>query len=463
MKNLFLIRHAKSSWTDDSLHDIDRPLNKRGKRQVAAMAGPLLELGALGDPVYVSHACRARQTIEGLLEHLPEQDLVSGIRFEPTLYTFRAKHLFKWLRSLRSDASSVTLIGHNPALTDLADMLTDGEVPDMVTGAVLHLRLPLDHRRQLGKGKGTLVRYLPPAQASYRLYRRKAPDTPETGNSLHKQVPVSLRHQLDTIRALQPGVIQGIDPEFLHQFRVNLRRSRAVTEAVETISGESALRKGLKPLKRMARRTSQLRDLDVFLHYLDQQASDNPRLQRSLRSSGATDFYRHWREQERQSLSGELERKKWHRELTQWEQTITGKVLDRAVGETTPDAIHDTVRERGMLCLGLFRALSTDAPDEDFHEVRKALKRLRYLAELDKGYYRPLLRELKEQQALYGEFQDRHQQLWLLAELADSRMDRRLPPVMTELADQIDRERQAAREAILARAPRIDDQGQSDD
>ncbi|WP_328189069.1 CHAD domain-containing protein [Marinobacter sp. OP 3.4] len=463
MKSLFLIRHAKSSWTDDSLHDIDRPLNKRGKRQVAAMAGPLLELGALGDPVYVSHACRARQTIEGLLEQLPEHNLVAGIRFEPTLYTFRAKHLFKWLRNLKGDAPSVTLIGHNPALTDLAAMLTDGEAPDMVTGAVLHLQLPLDQWRQLGKGDGTLVRYLPPAQASYQLYRRKAPEAPETGNSLRKQVPVSLRHQLDTLRALQPGVIQGIDPEFLHQFRINLRRSRAVTEAVETISGESALRKSLKPLKRMARRTSQLRDLDVFLHYLEQQASGNPRLQRSLQASGARDFYRHWRERERQSLSGELERKKWRRELAQWEQTITGKLLYRALGETTPDAIHDTVRARGQLCLEGFHALSAEAPDEDFHEVRKALKRLRYLAELDKGYYRPLLRELKEQQALYGEFQDRHQQLRLLAELADSRMDPRLPPVMTELADQIDRERLAARDAILSHPPRIDSQGQPDD
>ena len=455
MKNLFLIRHAKSSWTDDSLHDIDRPLNKRGKRQVAAMAGPLLELGALNDPVYVSHACRARQTIEGLLDQLPQHNLVAGIRFEPTLYTFRAKHLFKWLKTLRSDAPSLTVIGHNPALTDLATMLTGDEVPDMVTGAVLHLQLPLDHWHQLGKGEGTLVRYLPPAQASYRLYRRKAPEAPETGNSLRKQVPVSLRHQLDTLRALQPGVIQGIDPDFLHQFRVNLRRSRAVTEAVESISGESTLRKGLKPLKRMARRTSQLRDLDVFLHYLDQLASDNPRLQRSLQASGALDFYRHWRTQERQSLSGELERKKWRRELAQWEQTITGKVLDRALRDATPDAIHDAVRERGRQCLGLFHALSTEAPDEDFHEVRKALKRLRYLAELDKGFYRPLLNELKEQQALYGEFQDRHQQLWLLAELADSRIDRRLPPVMAELSDQIDQERQAAREAILSRAPRI--------
>lgn len=462
MKELFLIRHAKSSWTDDSLQDIDRPLNKRGNRQVAAMARPLLTLGALDDPVYVSHACRARQTIEGLLEQLPEHDLVSGIRFEPTLYTFRAKQLFKWLKQLHSDAPSLTVIGHNPALTDLAGMLTDDPVPDMVTGAVLHLQLPLDDWRQLGKKPGQVVRYLPPAQASYRLYRRKAPDAPDTGKRLQKQVPASLHHQLATIRALQPGVTQGIDPEFLHQFRVNLRRSRAVTEAIHTITGEDALRKAIKPLTAMARRTSQLRDLDVFLQYLDHQADNDPRLQRSLRASGAMDFYRHWRERERQLLSEELARKKWRKELNHWEQTVTGKTLTRALKETTTEAIHDTVRQRGQVCIDGFRALSTDAPDEAFHDVRKALKRLRYLAELDRDYYRPLLKELKAQQALYGEFQDRHQQLWLLEELAASRMDHRLPPVVAELASQIDRERLASRDTILTHPPRLDPEHPSD-
>lgn len=58
MKDLFLIRHAKSSWTDDSLRDMDRPLNKRGKRQVEAMAHSLLQLGALNGPIHASHACR---------------------------------------------------------------------------------------------------------------------------------------------------------------------------------------------------------------------------------------------------------------------------------------------------------------------------------------------------------------------------------------------------------------------
>lgn len=453
--DLFLIRHAKSSWTDASLSDLDRPLNKRGQRQVAAMARPLLALGALDGTIHVSHACRARQTMEGILEQLPNQPLVSRVHFDPALYTFRYKTLLKWLRATDHHGPTVTLIGHNPALTDLAEALTGGPVPDMVTGAVLHLQVPVERWRDLRKGHCTLKRYLPPAQASYRLFRRKAPDAPKTSGHLKHQVPLALHYQLEMIRALQPGVVQGTDPEFLHQFRIHLRRTRAVIDAIVTITGDDRLRKTLKPLKLMARQTSLLRDLDVFLAYLDTRAGNNARLRRSLQASGALASFRHWREREHRALAKALDRTNWHTSLQQWASAIAGKPLARALAGTTPDAIHQTVDHRGQRCLELFRELSDTSPDEDFHEVRKALKRLRYLAELDRPGYRVLLSELKIQQERFGEFQDRHQQQQLLGALAENRMDRRLPPVLAELAEQIDQEKMAARKAILANPPRF--------
>ncbi|GGY72699.1 CHAD domain-containing protein [Marinobacter zhanjiangensis] len=455
MKDLFLIRHAKSSWTDDSLRDMDRPLNNRGKRQVDAMARALLELGALDGPVHASHAFRARQTIEGVMEQLPERNLASRVHFDPELYTFRWKRLFRWLKHLNSDAPSITVIGHNPALTDLAGILTGDEVPELVTGAVMHLKIPVTSWHQLARGRAKLVHHLPPAEASYQLFRRKAPKAPEAGDDLQQQVPAALHHQLETIRALQPGVAQGMDPEFLHRFRVNLRRTRAVTDAIVTITGENALRKGMKPLKRMAEQTSLLRDLDVFLLYLEGQSAANPRLRRSLKASGALETYRQWQEEERQSLCRQMDSKAWHKGLKKWQATVTGKPLQRALKKTTPAAIHDTVQQRGNRCLELFRGLSHQAADDDFHELRKALKRLRYLAELDKPHYQTLLKELKGQQSLYGEFQDRHQQLSLLASLADTRRGQHLPPALKELAQQVENEKYVAREAILAQPPWI--------
>ena len=456
MKDLFLIRHAKSSWTDQSLSDIDRPLNPRGRRQVEAMAHPLLDLGALDGPVHVSHALRARQTMEGVLERLGDHTLVSRVHFDPDLYTFRWKQLYRWLKHHASEESALTLVGHNPALSDLAEALTGAEVPDMVTGAVLHLRIPVDAWDALKKGQAEFVRYLPPKHASYRLFRRKAPNPPAAVESLKKQVPQSLQYQLAMIRDLQPGVVAGTDPEFLHQFRVNLRRSRALTEALVDITSDPSLHDLARPLRRMTRQTGALRDLDVFLLYLDGKASEDPRLRRSLRASGAGDFFRDWRWREHHQLLAQLDSKSWRKGLQAWENAITGKALARALKKATPGAIHDTIRQRAAQCLHDFGTLHAQSPDDDFHDLRKALKRLRYLAELNAGHYRALLEALKVQQSLYGSFQDRHQQLSLLAVLAQGRRRQQLPPAVGELAERIAVEKQAAREAILSNPPRIE-------
>lgn len=206
----------------------------------------------------------------------------------------------------------------------------------------------------------------------------------------------------------------------------------------------------------MTRQTGALRDLDVFLLYLDAKASDDPRLHRSLRASGATEFFRDWRWREHHQLCQQLDSKAWRKGLQAWENAITGKALARALNKATPGAIHDAIRQRAARCLHDFGTLHAQSPDDDFHGLRKALKRLRYLAELDAGHYRALLEALKVQQSLYGSFQDRHQQLSLLAALAQGRRRQQLPTGVAELAERIAVEKQAAREAILSNPPRIE-------
>jgi len=65
MKTLVLVRHAKSSWSDPSLEDKDRPLNERGKRDAPAMGKRLADAGVKPDLILSSSARRARK-ISGL-------------------------------------------------------------------------------------------------------------------------------------------------------------------------------------------------------------------------------------------------------------------------------------------------------------------------------------------------------------------------------------------------------------
>ena len=116
MTRLYLLRHAKSSWKDTSLPDHDRPLAGRGRRAAKAIARHLREQGIEPELVLCSSARRARETLERIEPALGS----AAVRVEDDLYGAGASALLERLRGVSDSVESVMLIGHNPALQDLA-------------------------------------------------------------------------------------------------------------------------------------------------------------------------------------------------------------------------------------------------------------------------------------------------------------------------------------------------------
>ena len=116
MRQLLLLRHAKSAWDDPALSDHARPLNARGRRAAVAMAAAMRGLGLRPELVLVSSSRRTLQTLEGLgpLEGTP--------RVEPMddLYLAPWTRLLEAVREVPEAVGSVLLIAHNPGLHDLA-------------------------------------------------------------------------------------------------------------------------------------------------------------------------------------------------------------------------------------------------------------------------------------------------------------------------------------------------------
>lgn len=456
MKHLFLIRHAKSSWDDPALEDRDRPLSKRGRRQVAAMAAPLARLGALDGQVYASNAARARETLEGLLDQSPVPDLVRRVHFRTALYTFSHKDLRKWLRGCDPDQDQVTLIGHNPALLDLAGYLAKTAPEALPTGAMVHIALPITDWRQLGKHQGEIRHQLIPAHASYKLFRKKLPRAPEPGNQpLAKRIPRLLQHQYQRIRALEPGMVADQDPEFLHQYRVTLRRSRALAEAVHDITGKKAVRKAVRPLKRQARNTGELRDLDVFLGTLERW--QQPESGNTLRHSGVFGYFAGWRQKARQQVVARLREPRYHKDMARWHDFIGSGKFRNILARIDGDSVRDTLRRRIRHHDGLLEQLTADSPDEDVHRLRKTLKRIRYLAELDAQHFRDMLQHLKQRQKLLGRFQDLHVQIGLLETFARSSqgaaMTEKARTDLEQTLAQLARDKAETRDGILRLEP----------
>ena len=111
-KQLFVLRHAKSSWDDPGLDDHERPLAPRGRLAVEMMADHIRSHDIRPGQVLCSTARRTRETLEGVA---PDgQRLI-----EPELYAASARELIERLRQVPEEIDAVMVIGHNPTMQTL--------------------------------------------------------------------------------------------------------------------------------------------------------------------------------------------------------------------------------------------------------------------------------------------------------------------------------------------------------
>jgi len=135
--DLYLVRHAKSSWADPGMADIDRPLNKRGKRDAPIMGERLAERGVSPDVIVSSPAKRARRTAREFAKMLGYEGEVVIV---DVAYGGGPAAIIDVAQSIPERVTSLMVVGHNPDMTDLADSLTDYRVDAMPTCAVFGAR-----------------------------------------------------------------------------------------------------------------------------------------------------------------------------------------------------------------------------------------------------------------------------------------------------------------------------------
>ncbi|MCW5201435.1 MAG: histidine phosphatase family protein [Candidatus Electrothrix communis] len=160
MKIIHLIRHAKSSWNDDSLTDIARPLNKRGKKTCRFMAQHIADTGCCFEHIFCSPAVRAQSTIERI-----SKSLNADLQWQTAeqLYTFDSEFLFDWCRTLDESITEPLIIGHNSALTDFCNALSNSTVKNIPTCGYTQLSMSKDCSWQkLAEGSAELTVFLRP-------------------------------------------------------------------------------------------------------------------------------------------------------------------------------------------------------------------------------------------------------------------------------------------------------------
>jgi phosphohistidine phosphatase len=115
MRQLLVLRHAKSSWDDPKLADFDRPLGPRGLKTATLMGRELARRGWLPDMALVSPALRTRDTWRLVAADLPKH---VPAEFAETLYEAPAAAILALVR--QANAANLIVVGHNPGLQHFA-------------------------------------------------------------------------------------------------------------------------------------------------------------------------------------------------------------------------------------------------------------------------------------------------------------------------------------------------------
>ena len=157
VKRLLIIRHAKSSWDNPELTDFDRPLNKRGKRDLPDMALRLSSLNLKIDHFLSSPANRALITAVGHAQLFGLSK--SDIQTDKRLFHASVSRIMQVISETPNQFDTLAIFGHNPGLTGLINQISDFELWNLPTCAICGIEFSFDSWGQIISGKGTKFYY----------------------------------------------------------------------------------------------------------------------------------------------------------------------------------------------------------------------------------------------------------------------------------------------------------------
>lgn len=155
MRTLYLIRHAKSSWSEPGLPDFDRPLSGRGKLDAPFMGKRLAGYGVRPALIVASPAKRARKTAQAIAKAVsyPTED----IAFSEAIYEAGVDDLLRVVGQASAEAGVVFLVGHNYAITDLAESLVGRSIGNIPTGGIVGIEFDAGSWSDIAPGSGRLL------------------------------------------------------------------------------------------------------------------------------------------------------------------------------------------------------------------------------------------------------------------------------------------------------------------
>lgn len=160
MKTVIAVRHAKSSWKELGLQDIDRPLNKRGEHDAPKMALKLKNIIEGIDIFYSSPALRAYSTCKYFAEiyNYP----ISRIYKESDLYFGDDEDMMGLIQTQENTTNAIIYFSHNPTISYFVNRFSDYLIDNIPTCGVSVLQSEVNTWNKINTGNLKLVNYIYP-------------------------------------------------------------------------------------------------------------------------------------------------------------------------------------------------------------------------------------------------------------------------------------------------------------
>jgi CHAD domain-containing protein len=273
-----------------------------------------------------------------------------------------------------------------------------------------------------------------------------------------------LAELLEAMLRNEPGIIEDTDTEFLHDFRVAVRRTRTALSQIKGVFAQRILDRFGPQFAWLGRLTTPTRDLDVYLLQLDEYRHALPETIRGDLDP-LQEFLQRHRAEELATLTKGLQSARYRRLIEDWERFLASAGPRHS---SLPNATRPLQEVAGHRIWKMYKrviregeAITPGSPDEDLHEMRKSGKKLRYLMEFFQSLYPPdqvkrSIKALKNLQDNLGEFQDLSVQMLTLRRFAEQMVSEREVPSETLIAmgilvDQLGERQNRAREEFTAR------------
>ncbi len=318
--------------------------------------------------------------------------------------------------SLNNRISLHPLKGYDKALQKVTDILQQTLGLKPIQGTVLNAALKSFGRK--------------PKDYSSKLVIKLKPDM-----AADKASKVIYRLLLQTMKVNEVGTIADTDTEFLHDFRVAVRRTRAGLNQLKNVLPSDAVAKHAAFFAWLGQITGLTRDMDVYLLNYEKYRSALPL---SLRNDIAPlyAFLKQKQLQAQKELAEKLNSATYKKQVTAWEQYLKQPLDKNSEGSHANLPIKVLADQRiwkvYKRILKDGKAIRISTPAEALHDLRKTCKKLRYLMEFFQSLYpekeiKMLIKSLKNFQTVLGDFQDYEIQEIKLKQFSEEMMDNNVP------------------------------------